>query len=224
MDLYARPSKLLVKQLLWDLGMALWVFLFIRVAQAVYWLVNLFAAPARKMGELTKSMSDGLVSAADSVGEVPLVGDTLRVPFDGLSGGLAEITDVASSMVHLIETAALVVAIVVFAVPVVWLGSKWLPGRLEFWRNSPRVKKLAKGLNGERLFALRALATAPLTELAAVNADPMGAWLADDRETVRRLAAIELGKDGFSLAQAQQPAKSTTRWRRRLTSGKVVDD
>jgi hypothetical protein len=124
----------------------------------------------------------------------------------------------------LIETAALVVAIVVFVLPVLWMGSKWLPGRLEFWRNSTRVKKLAKGENGERLFALRALATAPLTQLASINSDPMGAWLSDDRETIRRLAALELGKDGFSLAQAQKPAPSATRWKKRLTSGKVVDD
>jgi hypothetical protein len=224
MDLYARPSKLLVKQILWDLGMTLWVILFVKVAQGVHWLISLFAVPARKTGELTQSMSDGLVSAAESVSDVPLVGDKLRIPFDGLSNALSEITDLASSTVHLIETAALVLAIVVFVLPVFWLGSKWLPGRLKFWRNSTRVKKLAQGVNGERLFALRALASAPLTELAAITADPMGAWLADDRETIRRLAAIELGKDGFSLSKAQQPAKSMARWKRRLVSGKVVDD
>jgi hypothetical protein len=223
MDLYARPSRLLLRQLAMDVGMILWTFLWYKVSGWVDTLISLLAVPPRKMGELMASMEAGLESAAESVGKAPGVGDTIRSPFDYLAGGFGSLGEYAFSAAHMIEIAALVIAIIVFVVPVAFMGSKWLPERLDFWRNSGKAKKLVRAGNGLRLFALRAMATAPLVDLAKISPDPMGAWLDGDEAIVRQLAMLELHKDGYSLPADMKPKRSAWR-RKRLTSGTVVDD
>jgi hypothetical protein len=223
MDLYARPSRLLLRQLAMDAGLILWIFIWFKISTWVDWLVSLLAVPPRAMGELMASMESGMESAANSVGGAPAIGDTIRVPFDYLAGGFGSLGEYAFSAAHGIEIVATVVAVVVFVVPVAFMMSKWLPERLDFWRNSGKAKKLVRGGSGLRLFALRAMATAPLLELAKISPDPMGAWLDGDEAVVRRLAMLELNKDGYSLPADMKPKRSSWR-RKRLTSGTVVDD
>jgi hypothetical protein len=55
---------------------------------------------------------------------------------------------------------------------------------------------LARTPAGEQLLALRALANRPLGRLAAISADPVGAWRNYDALAIHGLAALELRSAG----------------------------
>ena len=189
----------MAKQVLWDIGTVGWIFLWGVVAVAMRRVVDTLAAPAEKMSELTGSMSNNMADAANSVESVPLVGEKLRAPFDSMSSGFTSMQEYANSMVHIIHVAALVIAIIVFATPVIiWLW-KWLPGRISFAYQSSRATRLLAADGAVELFALRAMAMAPFSELARVTTNPIYAWQTGDAVVMRQLADIELRRVGLSL-------------------------
>ena len=51
------------------------------------------------------------------------------------------------------------------------------------------------------LFALRAIANAPIRDLVKITKDPMGAWKSGDMDIIRKLANLELREDGLSLTK-----------------------
>jgi len=62
-------------------------------------------------------------------------------------------------------------------------------------RDATAARALVEGGGDERLFALRALATAPLPALRQAAADPLGAY---DRGDLTALAEIELRRLGLA--------------------------
>jgi hypothetical protein len=204
MKLYAKPSKLLVRQIAGDIGFVLITVAAFFLARAARWLIGRFGDPPRQLASTADGLSDTMAAAADKVGSAPLVGDTIREPFDSLSGGLTSIEHYAEQMVRLIDTTALVVAIVVFAVPVVWWLVKWLPDRVRFVVRSVNSRRVLQAQGGVELFALRAIVNAPVGQLAKVTDDPLTAWRNGDQNTIRQLAELALALDGLPLPD---PAK-----------------
>jgi hypothetical protein len=211
MKLYAKPSKLFVRQVVGDIGFVLVTVAAYFLARGVYWLIDLFAGPPRQLASTADGLSDTLAAAADTAGSVPLLGDTIREPFDSLSGGLTSIEQYAEQMVRLVDTTALVVAIIVFAIPVIWWIVKWLPDRVRFVLQSIRSRRVLSADGGIELFALRALATAPLHELTKVTPDPVKAWKEGDTEKMRRLAEVALAADGLPLPDPVKKKKKSRR-------------
>ena len=72
----------------------------------------------------------------------------------------------------------------------------WLFLRVRFFRRKWTALTLASTPAGEQLLALRALANRPLAKLAAISADPVGAWRREDAVAIRGLAALELRAAG----------------------------
>jgi hypothetical protein len=75
----------------------------------------------------------------------------------------------------------------------------WLFLRLRFFRRKLAVTALAATAAGQQLLALRALANRSPAKLAAVSADPVGAWRREDPVIIRGLAALELRAAGIRL-------------------------
>jgi len=199
MRLYAKPSKLLFQQLIADLGTIGWVYLWWLIAKLVGRLIAAFAVPAQKAGELVGDLSGRLTTAAESVGEVPLVGNKLRSPLDDISTGLGSLQGYASSMVDSINMTAFVISIIVFAIPmIIWLW-KWLPWRVSFIVQSKYAARLLLADDALELFALRAMSTTRFRDLARVTTTPMADWQSGDERLLRRLAALELSRHGLSL-------------------------
>ena len=199
MSLYARPGKLLAKQVLSDVGTIGWVFLWGVIAIAVRRVIDVAAAPAEKMSELAGSMAGNMADAADTAESVPLVGQKLRGPFDSMSSGITEMQGFADSLAHTIHVAAIVIAVIVFVVPVIIWVWKWLPSRISFTYQSSRANRLLAADGAVELFALRAMANAPLSQLERVTSNPIHAWQTGDEAVMRQLADIELRRVGLSL-------------------------
>ena len=86
-------------------------------------------------------------------------------------------------------------AVVLF--PLLVLALVWVWPRTRFVRRSATMRRLLEsGMTGDTL-AVRAMARAPLAELARVHPDPGAAWRAQDAEAISALAALELRRSGI---------------------------
>ena len=81
----------------------------------------------------------------------------------------------------------------------------WLVLRLRFFRRKWVALTLAATPAGEQLLALRALANRPLAKLAAISADPVGAWRREDPVAISGLAALELRAAGVARGPHPRP-------------------
>ena len=93
---------------------------------------------------------------------------------------------------------AWLLALAVAAPPILAIAMPWLVLRLRFFRRKWVALTLAATPAGEQLLALRALANRPLAKLAAINADPVGAWRREDAVAISGLAALELRAAGVA--------------------------
>ena len=98
---------------------------------------------------------------------------------------------------------AWLLALAVAAPPILAIAMPWLVLRLRFFRRKWVALTLAATPAGEQLLALRALANRPLAKLAAINADPVGAWRSEDATAISGLAALELRAAG--VARRRRP-------------------
>ncbi|MCL1906438.1 MAG: hypothetical protein FWG08_00725 [Propionibacteriaceae bacterium] len=208
--LYARNRKI-IGQVLSDVGLIAWVFLWVVLAGRVRDFILQFSTPAQKAGETTETMSSSLASAADSVKDLPLVGRALESPLNNLGSTLAGLGDSTSQLISMIATVALVLFIVILAIPVIVYIYKWFPWRFRFVREATAGKKLMPAEASAELFALRALAHAPMRELAKITADPMGAWKRGDTQVIQALANLELELDGLALPSGRRAPTSVSR-------------
>jgi hypothetical protein len=85
MPLYAQHAVLRARQVAADLGMLAWTLLWVLVARVVHEAVLALAEPGRAVEELGASLAGNMGSAAESAGDVPIVGDELSAPFEALS-------------------------------------------------------------------------------------------------------------------------------------------
>ena len=203
MRLYADRPEHRTRQLAADLGLVAWLVVWVLVARVVHGAVLVLAEPGRALSDLGRSISDTMGSAAGAAGDVPLVGDGLSAPLDALGKAGDSVTGAGQSAQDAVHTLATVLAVVLVVLPVGWLLLRWLPWRLGWLREARATERLlASGAQGPpdlELLAARAMATAPLTRLAALPAGTGAGWRAGDPAAVRALAALELQRLGLRL-------------------------
>jgi hypothetical protein len=199
MSLYADQPARRLRQVLGDVVVLMWVVAWVLVGRAVHDVVAGLAAPGRTLESAGTSLEAGLTSAGERVGDLPLVGDTLREPFASAGGAAASISDAGTAFQEGVGQAALLSALAVALWPVLLVLVLWLRTRLRFARRSAAARRLLRDGTDLDLFALRALARLPLPVLARVGEDPAGAWRRGDERVVRALAALDLEASGVAL-------------------------
>jgi hypothetical protein len=202
MRLYAQRPDVRLRQVLADLGMLAWVVLWVLVARAVHGAVLALAEPGRAVEDLGASVADSMGSAADVAGDVPVVGDELATPFEALGAAGDSVGGAGQSAQDAVDTLAFWLALVLVVLPVGWLLLRWLPWRLGWAREATAVSRLLASGADLDLLAARAVATAPLSRLAALPPGTGAAWRAGDPATTRALAALEADRLGLRLPVA----------------------
>lgn len=198
MKFYARAgSWQFFKQVASDLFMVAWAIGWWVTSRFVDGVVRAFAIPARKLSEVATGLSHQFTEAGTAAGKIPLAGDDLRKPLDGASASVADFVAQLNTQVHQIEHAATVSGWLVFLIPVVVLLLLWLPARLRFRRKAVAAQHFIDSQDDLDLFALRAMATLPMHELAKVSADPVGEWRAGNQQVIAELAELGLAKEGL---------------------------
>src|SRR3712207_8101891 len=112
MRLYAEHPALRVRQAGADVGMLAWTVLWILVARAVHRAVLVLAEPGRAVEDLGGSVAENMESAAGAAEDVPVVGDELAAPFDGLASAGDSVTGAGQSAQVAVGTLATVLAAV----------------------------------------------------------------------------------------------------------------
>jgi hypothetical protein len=199
MQPYAQHPVLRARQLAADLGMLLWVIVWVLVARAVHAAVLVLAEPGRAVEDLGGSVAGNMNSAADAAEDVPLVGDELSAPFDALADAGGSVTGAGQAAQDAVGTLAAILAVVLVVLPVGWMLLRWLPWRLRYAREAGAARRMLAGTPDLHVLAARALATASLPRLAALPAGTGAAWHAGNPDAVRALAALELRRLGLEL-------------------------
>ena len=204
--LYAKTIKV-VPQILADLGLVAWATLWVFLGIKVHGVFLLLTHPAFATQESAQMLSDLFLGAAQSVHDVPVVGSLLEPPLDSFGSTMASLVAATMTFIHFVQITAVVLGIIVVAVPVVLYLWKWLPWRFAFVREATAGKRLIPADASPEFFALRAIAGAPMRDLARITPDPMGAWNRGDPEVIRRLANLELRRTGLKLPRPRTGVK-----------------
>ncbi|MFP5372511.1 MAG: hypothetical protein ACLGI3_17425, partial [Actinomycetes bacterium] len=132
---------------------------------------------------------------------VPLVGDELSTPFEALAEAGGSVRGAGQAAQESVATLALVLAVVLVVLPVGWLVLRWLPWRLRYVRETGAARQLLDGTPDLEILAARALATAPLPQLAQLPAGTGVGWRTGEPGAVRTLAGLELARLGLRLPE-----------------------
>lgn len=198
MRFYALETSRMIRQIVGDLFVVVWVVAWWIVGRTVGDIVRAAISPINRAATLSGDIEAQLQDAANQAGSVPLVGGNLRGPFDDLAATVGNLATTSTDLIGTIEQSASTASWVVFLIPALTLVAVWLPRRLRFARRSSETLGLTGTDTGRDLLAFRALATLPFPQLQAVASDPVGAWRSGDPDVVARLAELELVSAGVA--------------------------
>jgi hypothetical protein len=194
MTWYASTSPLRARQMTSDAAVGAWVLLWLWLARVVHRAVERLGGPGRELQQAGDGLSGGLSGAAERAGGIPGLGGGLRAPLDAAAGAGELLARAGTAQEDAAGTLALVLALVVGGLPILWALARWLPGRLRWSRSATAALQLRGDVD---LLALRAAVGAPLAELARLGPDPVTRWRSGDADAGRQLAALELRRLGI---------------------------
>jgi hypothetical protein len=190
--IYADRYPTFLRQVLTDLLVVAWVYVWIRAALWLHDQVEKLGVPGAKLEGAGTGLADNLADAGGKVGRVPIVGDELTAPFEKAAEAARSLAEAGRDQQDLVGNLALALALItlVFPIGLVLLG--WLPLRIRWIRRASAAASLRSAEAGRDLLALRALATQPLRKLNRIGPDVVDAWRRSDASTVDALASLEL--------------------------------
>lgn len=196
-----------------DLVLAGWCVLWALVGWTVKSVVDTLAAPAQGISDTTANLATRVDDAARQLSEVALVGEQLAQPFGPMAETLRGLSRQAAEQVDTVHGIAWLMFWVVFLIPSLTVALVYLPPRIMRARESAAARTYINELADLDLFALRAMAKAPMTKLAKITSDPVAAWRRGDREAIRALANLELKRVGIGVAEVEgAPPPRKTAW------------
>ena len=200
MKLYADRLPTAIRQLITDLLVVFWVYLWIRAGLWVHDMVQKLAVPGQKLQSAGGGIADNLADAGGKVGRVPLVGDQLVKPFNGAANAARSLAEAGRQQQEVVGKMSVIVALAAVALPLGLVLLIWLPLRLRWIRRARVATVVRDQPAGRDLLALRALASQPLNELARLGPDIAQSWRNGDAAAVDALAALELRRLGLAAA------------------------
>ena len=195
--MYADRLSTAIRQLVTDVIVVLWVYAWIRAGLWAHGLVLKLGVPGQKLESAGNGIADNLADAGGKVGRVPLVGGQLTKPFNGAADAARSIADAGHEQQQIVGTLAIVLALMLVALPLALVLFIWLPRRLRWMRRAGIAAAVRDRPAGRDLLALRALASRPLNELAALGPDIAQSWRNGDAAAVDALAELELRRLGL---------------------------
>jgi hypothetical protein len=197
MTLYSDlPARRLI-QIVADLGMILWVVVWIRIGAGVRDATLQLAEPGRRLARAGDGFRGTMTRAGDSVRDLPVLNDRISTPFRSAAGLGTDLESTGRDLVTSVERVALLLGVTTALAPIVLLGGVWLARRWRFARRAGAARRFIDADPDLDLFALRAMAGQPMPRLAAVSHDPAGAWRRGEADVIRALAVLELRDVGL---------------------------
>ena len=155
MKLFADTPVRRTVQVLADLLFVAWLVLRVRIGMAVHDGTMELAGPARQTDSAATSMAEQLRDADGRLGEAPLVGDELSVPFDKAADASDGIASAGRDTVAAVERLALLLGLSVALIPILVVAVLHLPLRWRFVREATAAARFIDAQEDLDLFALR---------------------------------------------------------------------
>ncbi|MEO5654297.1 MAG: hypothetical protein ABIN79_13830 [Marmoricola sp.] len=197
MKLYADTSVRRTAQIVGDLAVLVWVWGWIAFAFKVRDATLKLGSPGVKIESSAGDLASRLRDAGSTVANLPLVGDSVRGPFDDAGDAASGLSQAGRQQVEVVGSLAVWLGLAVALIPILVLLWLYLPPRIAFVRRATAGQRFLDAGADLDLFALRAMAHQPLHVLARIDPDPAGAWRRGEAEVVDRLATLELRSVGL---------------------------
>lgn len=197
LQLYAETPGRRTSQVIADAWFVLWTLLWVSLAVVLYRLVSKLAVAGQKLEATGRTLNEDMTSAQDKVRGVPLIGDQVSAPFGKVGAAAQSLISIGMAQEQAVHDVAVLLAVCVAAIPIALLAMLWLPRRVRFVRRATASRRLVDSAGDLDLFALRALSTQPIHELARVSADPADGWRRKDPAVIFALATLELADAGL---------------------------
>lgn len=198
MTWYSEIPARRTRQIAGDVWLVAWSALWIWAAVRLYDLVMNLAAPGLAVSSSATDLADRFDDAGAAVGQVPLIGDALQSPFDGMGGAAIAIADAGQASADAVGLLARFLAVALAVLGIASWAMVWVPIRITFIRRATAARRFLDSTDDLDLFALRAMARQPLHLLARISDDPAGAWRRGDRAVISALATLELRAEGLA--------------------------
>jgi hypothetical protein len=202
MTIYSDIPGRRARQLTGDIWLVVWSLLWVWAATRLYDLVMNLATPGLAISEGATDLAGNISSAGESISQVPLVGETLGTPFEGMSAAAMSIADAGQATADAVTLLARFLSIALAVVAIMSFAVFWVPIRIAFIRRATAARRFVDANEDLDLFALRAMARQPLHVLARISDDPAGAWRRQDVTVINALAELELREEGLRLPAA----------------------
>lgn len=197
MKLYADRAPTALRQLLTDVFVLVWIYLWVKLGMALFDYIQKLAAPGRKLEGAGTGLADNLQGAGDKINGVPGVPDSVAAPFTSAANAARSLADAGREQQQIVNDLAWIMSVLVIAVPVALVVLLWLPLRIRWMRRAGSAARLRTVTAGRDLLALRALATQPLGKLVKIDPDIAALWRKGDKQAVEALATLELRSLGL---------------------------
>ena len=198
MTWYSEIPARRTRQIAGDIWLVAWSALWIWAAVRLYDLVMNLAAPGLAVSSSATDLAGRFDDAGAAVGQVPLIGDALQSPFDGMGGAAIAIADAGQASADAVGLLARFLAVALAVLGIASWAMVWVPIRIAFIRRATAARRFLDSTDDLDLFALRAMARQPLHLLARISDDPAGAWRRGDQRVIGELAALELRAEGLA--------------------------
>jgi hypothetical protein len=203
--LYADIPALRTRQLFVDAAVVLWTLAWIRAGVFIYDLIERLRAP----GATIEGAGQELAGSAEAVGQnledVPVVGQGLQAAFETISAAGQALQRAGVHQQEAIHALALWLGVLVALTPIASVVITWLPNRVRWVREASAARRLRVEAGDLRLFALRALATQPLSKLRRASSQPTQAYERGHYEPLAALELERLGLDPGRLGNTRPP-------------------
>ena len=194
MKLYAELPSYRARQIVGDLFVVAWAAVWVLIGRFLFALINKLAEPGRRIEGAGSDVARTASNAGSRVDDVPVIGRYLEAPFNSLERLGRTLQDAGQTQQDTVHTIAIWVGVLVAVLPILFVLYQWGSRRRAWIVQASASNRIRLDAGSLQLFALRAIATRPLTELRRATPDPAGAYSSGNYAP---LAALELNQLGL---------------------------
>jgi hypothetical protein len=197
--LYADHPDRRFRQILGDVLGLVVVLGAIPAGRGLYGWLSSYAEPWRELEVAAGGLADNLRGAADTIGSVPLVGDPVAESLTNAADSAAAMADAGRSLQDFVGATAGVAGVLLTGAALLLAVIFWIMPRIAWVQQADAARAVHADPDGMDVLALRALAGAPITQLAASGDGLLAAWREGDPEVIRNLAQVEMARLGLYI-------------------------
>lgn len=194
MKVYAERPLRVLRQVVGDLLLVLWVGGWIWLGQEVHDRLDALRRPSVQVGEASRNLANSLADTSDQVRGLQLVGEVLAAPFDAIISSSQQLADASNNTQQAIGNLADIMIVATALFPILFALTLWAFLRLRWMSYATAAAKVRATGQGDGLLAAQALASGRLDQIGeyAAPGNPL-----DDPLSRRRLAGFQLRRLGL---------------------------